>query len=204
MKKILLFAMAFTLVFATGCKKDKKEQEVEVEEVTTESKDNSETQETKGVAGRDGNSVWVVMESKSGSKVGGHVIFEQNDDVVTMVAAINGLEPGTAHAIHLHESSDCSAEDGTSTGGHWNPTGQPHGEWGANAGYHKGDIGNFTASDDGRGTLTFSTNEWCIGCGDETKDILGKAVIIHQGEDDFVSQPTGAAGGRVSCGGVIE
>lgn len=204
MKKIFLFAMAFTLVFATACKKDKKEQEVEVEEVTTESKDNSETQETKGVAGRDGNSVWVVMESKSGSKVGGHVIFEQNDDVVTMVAAINGLEPGTAHAIHLHESSDCSAEDGTSTGGHWNPTGQPHGEWGASAGYHKGDIGNFTASDDGRGTITFSTNEWCIGCGDETKDILGKAVIIHQGEDDFVSQPTGAAGGRVSCGGVIE
>ena len=196
--------MVCTLVFATACKKDTKEQKVEVDEVITETKDNPETQETKDIAGRDGNSVWVVMESKSGSSVGGHIIFEQNDDVVTMVAAITGLEPGTSHAIHLHESSDCSAEDGTSAGGHWNPTGQPHGEWGASAGYHKGDIGNFTSSDDGRGTLTFSTNEWCIGCGDETKDILGKAVIIHQGEDDFVTQPTGAAGGRISCGGVIE
>lgn len=203
MKKALLLVSVFTLVFATACKKDKKEQEVELEEVTTESEDNSENQDSNGVSGRDGNSIWVVMESKSGSNVGGHVIFEQEGDRVTMLAALNGLEPGV-HAIHLHESSDCSAEDGTSTGGHWNPTGQPHGEWGANKGYHKGDIGNFTASEDGRGTLTFSTDQWCIGCGDETKDILGKAVIIHQGADDFVSQPTGAAGGRVSCGGVIE
>ena len=203
MKKALLLVSVFTLVFATACKKDKKEQEVELEEVTTESEDNSENQDSNGVSGRDGNSIWVVMESKSGSNVGGHVIFEQEGNRVTMRAALNGLEPGV-HAIHLHESSDCSAEDGTSTGGHWNPTGQPHGEWGANKGYHKGDIGNFTASEDGRGTLTFSTDQWCIGCGDETKDILGKAVIIHQGADDFVSQPTGAAGGRVSCGGVIE
>ncbi len=203
MKKALLLVSVFALVFATACKKDKKEQEVELEEVTTESEDNSENQDSNGVSGRDGNSIWVVMESKSGSNVGGHVIFEQEGDRVTMLAALNGLEPGV-HAIHLHESSDCSAEDGTSTGGHWNPTGQPHGEWGANKGYHKGDIGNFTASEDGRGTLTFSTDQWCIGCGDETKDILGKAVIIHQGADDFVSQPTGAAGGRVSCGGVIE
>lgn len=202
MKKTLLFALAFVLTFAVACKSDKKEQEVEVEEtVETESPD---TNEKPSIGGRDGNSVWVVLESKSGSEVKGNVVFEQEEGRVTMVAAITGLEADTVHAIHLHESSDCSADDGTSTGGHWNPTGQPHGQWGASAGYHKGDIGNFTANSDGKGTLTFTTNEWCIGCGDDTKDILGKAVIIHQGQDDFVSQPTGAAGGRVSCGGVIE
>lgn len=203
MKKILLLAIVFSLTFFVACKSDKKENEVEVEETTTDNEP-TETNEITNTGGRDGNSVWVVLESKSGSNVKGHVVFEQEGDKVTMVAAITGLEPGTVHAIHLHESSDCSAEDGTSTGGHWNPTGQPHGEWGASAGYHKGDIGNFTASDSGKGTLTFTTDEWCIGCGDETKDILGKAVIVHQGQDDFVTQPTGAAGGRVSCGGVIE
>ena len=202
MKKTLLFALAFVLTFAVACKSDKKEQEVEVEEtVETET---SEPNEKSSIGGRDGNSVWVVLESKSGSDVKGNVVFEQEEGRVTMVAAVSGLEANTVHAIHLHESSDCSADDGTSTGGHWNPTGQPHGQCGASAGYHKGDIGNFTASEDGRGTLTFTTDEWCIGCGDDTKDILGKAVIIHQGQDDFVSQPTGAAGGRVSCGGVIE
>ena len=50
----------------------------------------------------------------------------------------------------------------------------------------------------------FKSDQWCIGCTDPTKDILGKAVIIHQGTDDYKSQPSGAAGSRVSCGGIIE
>ena len=49
-----------------------------------------------------------------------------------------------------------------------------------------------------------STDQWCIGCDDPAKNILGKAVIVHQGEDDLTSQPSGAAGARVSCGGIIE
>ena len=41
-------------------------------------------------------------------------------------------------------------------------------------------------------------------CNDEKKDILGKAIIVHQGVDDFTSQPSGDAGARVSCGGIIQ
>ena len=48
------------------------------------------------------------------------------------------------------------------------------------------------------------TELWCIGCGDETKDVLGKAIIVHDGTDDYTSQPSGAAGARVSCGGIIQ
>ena len=33
---------------------------------------------------------------------------------------------------------------------------------------------------------------------------LGKAVIIHEGTDDYTSQPSGAAGKRIVCGGIIE
>jgi len=44
----------------------------------------------------------------------------------------------------------------------------------------------------------FSTDLWCIKC-DEEKDLLDKAVIIHNGIDDFMSQPSGAAGMRLGC-----
>ena len=114
-----------------------------------------------------------------------------------------GLTEGI-HAIHIHEKADCSSPDGKATGGHWNPTAQPHGKWDAVEGYHKGDIGNFTADASGKGSITFTTDQWCIGCGDETKDILGKAVIVHAGTDDYITQPTGDAGGGVSCAGIIQ
>ena len=122
---------------------------------------------------------------------------------IQVYESTTGLKPGE-HAIHIHEKSDCSSIDGKSAGGHWNPTAQPHGEWGNEAGYHKGDIGNFTVNSNGTGTINFVTEEWCIDCGDDTKDILGKSVIVHQGIDDFTSQPSGAAGSRISCGGIIQ
>jgi len=114
---------------------------------------------------------------------------------------ISGLTEGT-HAIHIHEKADCSSPDGKSTGGHWNPTFQPHGAWGSE-GYHRGDIGNFEADNEGNGEVTFATDQWCLGCDDETKNIIGKAIIVHQGADDLTSQPSGAAGSRISCAGII-
>ncbi len=142
------------------------------------------------------------FEPKSNSTVSGTASFIEKNGKVTFEAKISGLKPGI-HAIHIHEKSDCSAADGSSAGGHWNPTFKKHGKWGAGE-YHKGDIGNFTADENGNGIITLTTNEWCIGCGDPTKDILGKGLIVHQGADDFVTQPTGNSGARVACSAIIK
>jgi Cu-Zn family superoxide dismutase len=144
----------------------------------------------------------LVFESKSNSKVTGTATFVAKNGIVTFVAKIAGLQPGI-HAIHIHEKSDCSAADGSSAGGHWNPTFKKHGKWGEGE-YHKGDIGNFIADEKGNGTITFSTNEWSIGGEDPTKDILGKGLIVHQGADDFTTQPAGNAGARVACSAIIK
>lgn len=191
MKRLsLMFIAIFALVMTTSCKNDKKE--TTIEEITEEISVAPEVIKLE-----------VALEPKSDSNVKGNAVFTEEDGVVTMVAVLSGMTPGE-HAIHLHEKADCSAADGTSTGGHWNPTMQPHGKWGSAEGYHKGDIGNLTADANGNATITFSTDEWCIGCDDPNKNIIGKAIIIHQDVDDFVTQPTGNAGGRVSCGGIIQ
>lgn len=203
MKKSLVLSVALSIIFATSCKEDKKtiENEETIETETKSKVNDSESITADKVEVND--KVIVLLEPKSGSTAKGNVVFRQRSNTVSMTAVFSGLDEGT-HAVHLHEKSDCSSDDGKSSGGHWNPTAQPHGKWGSETGYHKGDIGNFTAGANGTGTITLVTEEWCIGCGDETKDILGKAVIVHQGTDDFKSQPSGAAGTRISCGGIIQ
>ncbi|MBC2845808.1 superoxide dismutase family protein [Winogradskyella flava] len=193
MKNLKLVAIVFVLVLGTSCKNDKKEntetKETEVEEVVKEVSTEKK--------------LMITLSPKSDSNAEGAVTFKEKDGIVSMTANITALSEGE-HAIHIHEKADCTSPDGKSSGGHWNPTAQPHGKWGAETGYHKGDIGNFKVGEDGQGIVTITTDEWCIGCGDDTKDILGKAIIVHQGSDDFTSQPSGAAGSRISCGGIIE
>jgi Cu-Zn family superoxide dismutase len=141
------------------------------------------------------------IEARSDSAVEGEAGFTQYDDgTIRLRLEIENASPGT-HAAHLHETGDCSAPDATSAGGHWNPTAAAHGAWGA-AAFHLGDLGNVEVGEDGTGSLELSTDLWSLGTG-EADDIVGRAVIVHAGADDFTTQPTGGAGGRIGCG-VIE
>ena len=137
------------------------------------------------------------INSKSGTQTQGTAKFVQTGKNVEMDLNVYKLTPGI-HAVHIHEKGDCSSTDGSSAGGHWNPTNHDHGKFGSEA-FHMGDIGNLNADKEGTARMVFKTDKWCIGCKDETKNIVGKSLIIHAGRDDFKTQPTGNAGGRVGC-----
>lgn len=193
MKNIITPVIVLALLVTVGCKNEKKD---------SDSSDyNEETVEK--VTENTEKRIEFTLESKSESNASGKVSFVEKDGMVTFNAKLKDLSPGS-HAIHIHEKADCSSPDGKSSGGHWNPTFEQHGKWGDETGYHKGDIGNFEVNENGIGTISMETDQWCIGCDDENKNILGKAIIVHQGTDDFVSQPSGDAGARVSCGGIIQ
>lgn len=137
------------------------------------------------------------VNSKSGTNTQGTANFMQKGKMVEMDLNVYKLTPGI-HAVHIHEKGDCSATDASSAGGHWNPSNNDHGKWGTEH-FHMGDIGNLVADKDGTARIVFKTDKWCLGCSDESKNILGKAIVIHAAKDDFKTQPTGNAGGRVGC-----
>ncbi len=126
------------------------------------------------------------------SEVTGSVTFSEAENGVQIQGSFSGLEPGN-HGFHIHEYGDCTADDGTTAGGHFNPTGNNHGSP-SDTDRHMGDLGNIEANEDGEASVNYVDQTVTLD------QILGRGIIIHAGEDDLKSQPTGAAGGRVACG----
>ncbi|MEZ4750013.1 MAG: superoxide dismutase family protein, partial [Bdellovibrionota bacterium] len=135
------------------------------------------------------------LQAKSGSKVSGTVAFNLKPEGLVVTARVENATPGK-HGFHIHEKGDCSAADGSSAGGHYNPTDKSHGGPSA-ASHHVGDMGNITVNADGTGSLkeTLKTENFS-----DWEDLIGRAVVLHGGTDDLVSQPSGNAGDRVACG----
>jgi Cu-Zn family superoxide dismutase len=133
-----------------------------------------------------------------GNKVSGIVHFTQVDGGVRIVADVEGLYPGK-HGFHIHEYGDCSAPDAASAGGHFNPGHRRHGSPDS-AERHAGDLGNLVA--DSHGNAHYERIDPVIQL-DGPDSIVGRSIIVHANADDYTSQPSGNAGGRISCG-VIE
>jgi Cu-Zn family superoxide dismutase len=135
------------------------------------------------------------LEATRGNTAHGTVTFAQHGDMVRVTAHLAGLRPGAEHAFHVHEKGDCSSGDGMSTGGHFNPAGNPHGP--QSGAHHAGDMPNVVADAQGNANATFELHGVAIGSG---SDIVGKGLIVHRDADDYRTQPTGNAGPRIACG----
>jgi Cu-Zn family superoxide dismutase len=140
-----------------------------------------------------------LVQPTKGSKVQGTVMFTQEEGGVRVAAAFTGLAPGK-HGFHVHERGDCSADDASSAGGHFNPTHQPHGDREA-AQRHTGDLGNLVAGQDGRAELNYFDAKLTLR---GPNSLIGHAVIVHAGADDLKSQPAGNSGARLACGLIEE
>jgi len=133
-----------------------------------------------------------VFEPTAGNITEGVVTFEKVKDGIMVSGKITGLTPGE-HGFHVHQYGDLTADDGTSTGGHFNPMTQPH-AGPEDAHRHIGDLGNVTANEDGVAEFSFIDKKLEMN---GTASIIGRGLIVHADRDDLTSQPTGAAGARV-------
>jgi Cu-Zn family superoxide dismutase len=112
--------------------------------------------------------------------------------------------PAGVHGFHIHETGECSPPDFTSAGDHFDPADTEHGFL-AEMGPHAGDMPNIHVPESGELTVEIINPMVVLEPGHPRTlfDADGSALVIHDGPDDFSSQPAGDAGSRIACG-VIE
>ena len=129
----------------------------------------------------------------------GSVAFVQTPNGVLLTARLKGLPPGV-HAFHIHAVGKCEPPF-KSAGGHYNPGKTKHGFL-VEGGIHAGDMPNIHVPSNGALTVEVLNPRVTLAKGKEGTvfDADGSAIVIHQGADDYKSQPSGAAGPRIACG----
>ena len=138
----------------------------------------------------------VNLAPASGSPVSGRLVLVPMGDGLHLRGEVGGLMPGSRHGFHIHEKGDCSAADASSAGGHFNPTGQPHGAHNSGK-HHVGDMPELMTDASGTANISFNSSSLKLR---GPNSIIGKAVIVHAAPDDVNAQPSGNAGARLVCG----
>jgi Cu-Zn family superoxide dismutase len=118
-----------------------------------------------------------------GDKIGTAVLHSTAHGVRIKLEA-SQLPPGT-HAFHIHSVGKCDAQHGKD-----NPNGA-----------HAGDLLNITVGADGKVKTTVNAPGVSLGSGPNGLfPATGTALVIHEKEDDYKTDPTGNAGARLACG----
>jgi Cu-Zn family superoxide dismutase len=131
----------------------------------------------------------------------GTVTVSQVAKGVHIVVQASDVPPGV-HAFHIHAVGICEPPF-TSAGGHFNPTGAEH-CWNNPNGHHAGDFANVHVGEDSALALEIFTDAVTMGDGETSLfDADGSAIVMHQGPDDYHSDPAGDAGPRIACAVIV-
>ncbi len=107
-------------------------------------------------------------------------------------------------AFHIHGIGKCEGNF-TSAGPHFNPGTKKHGLHSAE-GHHAGDMPNLIVPASGALTAEVLNKDVTLEKGKANSLIRegGTAIVIHDGKDDYKTDPAGDAGGRIICGVISE
>jgi Cu-Zn family superoxide dismutase len=136
-----------------------------------------------------------VLKDANGKEVGKVTLIAVPTGVL-LDADLTAVPPGD-HAFHIHAIGKCEPPDFKSAGGHFNPEEDKHGLMNE-AGPHAGDLPNIHVPENGK--LHIEVLNQRVSLSDGLLDDDGSALVIHQGPDDYKTDPAGNAGPRIACG----
>lgn len=156
---------------------------------------------TAGIAvggGDRGHAAKAVLRDTNGVRVG-VVMLTDSRGGIRVRADVSGLAAGF-HGFHVHAVGECIPPF-TSALGHFNPGGGNHAA-------HAGDMPVLLVNEDGTAEARFVSDRYRVA------DVIGRAIIVHVGPDNYANIPTryaaggpdsttlatGDAGGRTACG----
>lgn len=141
--------------------------------------------------------MYQVTPDKVGKKIG-TIKIRQLDEGLVFNPKILGLSEGL-HGFHIHQNPSCEPgeKDGEkvaalAAGGHYDPenTGEHAGPDGEG---HLGDLPMLRVNSDG-------TQQEIIVNGLQLDRIRNRSLVVHQGKDDYSTDPAGNSGPRIACG----
>jgi Cu-Zn family superoxide dismutase len=155
-----------------------------------------------------GTSVRADLRGPTGDVIGS-VQFSDDDHDRTDVRLVMDRAPtreaalDAFHGFHVHANDDpangsgCIADGAApsntwfvSADGHWSKDPAVHG-------MHTGDMPSVLLNKDGTARLDFTTERMAVA------DLVGKAVVLHSGEDNFANVPTGTAPDQYTPNGSV-
>ena len=141
------------------------------------------------------------LKNADGKDVGIAALVQVTGGVLISLS-LDGLPVGE-HAFHVHAVGKCEPPF-TPAGGHFNPENKKHGMMSPD-GHHAGDMPNLHIPASGALTVEVVNDSITLEKGkpNSVYGPNGTALVIHAGKDDYKTDPTGDAGGRIACG-VIE
>lgn len=143
------------------------------------------------------NATAIIQGGKGYPDLTGLCTFEQTDWGVVVTIQVNGLPRNSTcndgiFALHIHEGGSCAGtkdDPFSNAGTHYNPSNCPHP-------YHAGDLPPLMGND-GLAYMSVLTNRFTV------QEVIGRVIVVHEGKDDFTSQPAGNAGSKIGCGEIV-
>lgn len=131
----------------------------------------------------------------------GTVLIRGGEQGAVFEVNLQGATPGE-HGFHLHQTAHCGpshdtgpATPGGAAGSHWDPatTNQHAGPEGAG---HLGDLPRLEANAEGQIAQTVTAPRIT-----DIAQLSGRALMLHEGGDNYTDTPeNGGGGARVACG----